>query len=308
MINQNPCDASAVVCNSTGPPSSATPRAAGPAGANTGAAGSTTVDATAGTTAGAADAEAGASSGDAVPVGIGPSAEAIEALDQNGAALAETVFTDLSERTTELGQPVEIDIGGLETSLNTVAGLVVFVAASIGLVVAMTRGGRNLRRLSGSVSRYMIVSLLGVVGALAAAELANEMTLRAVAVAIPEVIDTSGTHLYSGGFASLIVPLLIMVLDFQPLVVGALIGLWPLAAALSLFESYRSAMAVTGALLAANIVWPPFAALCIGKAFASLPDVALATWWTMGVLALAVLMNVIALAAVSHGYPSGEQK
>ncbi len=235
--------------------------------------------------------------------------EAIEALEEVGAELAGTAFGELAERTTEVGQPVEFDVGGLEASLNAVAAVIVFMAVAAGLIAAIVRRGRNLYGLSVSVSRYLLISAIGVVAALVAAELSNEITSAAVVVNLPGEIDTTETHLYSGALASLMVPALTVAFDFQPFMIALLIATWPLTAAVGLLPSYRSAPNIIGGLLAANLLWPPFAALCVGRAFGEFPDVTAATWWTVVALVIAAVFNVVSLAATGSNprFHRGEQ-
>ncbi len=237
------------------------------------------------------------------------SEEAIEALEEVGAELAGTAFGDLAERTTEVGQPIELDVGGLEASLNAVAAVIVFMAVAAGLITAIARRGRNLYGLSVSVSRYLLISAIGVVAALVAAELSNEITSAAVVVNLPGEIDTTETHLYSGALASLMVPALTVAFDFQPFMIAVLIATWPLTAAVGLLPSYRSAPNIIGGLLAANLLWPPFAALCVGRAFGEFPDVTAATWWTVIALVIAAVFNVVSLAATGSNprFHRGEQ-
>lgn len=223
--------------------------------------------------------------------------DAIEALEEAGAELAGTAFGDLAERTTEVGQPVELDVGGLEASLNVVAAAIVFMAVATGLVAAIIRRGRNLYGLSVTVSRYLLISAVGVAAALIATEVSNEIASAAVVANLPGEVDTTESHLYSGALASLMVPALTVAFDFQPFMVAILIATWPMTAALGLMPAYRSAPNVVGGLIAANLLWPPFAALCVGRAFGEFPDVTAATWWTVIALVVAAVFNVVALAA-----------
>ncbi len=221
-------------------------------------------------------------------------------MEEVGAELAGTAFGDLAERTTEVGQPVELDVGGVEASLNAVAAVIVFMAVAAGLIAAILRRGRNLYGLSVSVSRYLLISAIGVVAALMATEVSNQITSAAVVVNIPAEIDTTETHLYSGALASLMVPALTVAFDFQPFMIAILIATWPLTAAIGLLPSYRSAPTVVGGLMAANLLWPPFAALCVGRAFGEFPDVTAATWWTVVALVIAAVFNVASLAATGN--------
>ena len=255
----------------------------------------------AGVVAGEAADAAGAVAGEAVDAATaGP----MLVLDQAAEDMAGTAFGDMADTLTEVAQPDLLALGPFQASIHVAAGLVAFAAIATTLIAVILtprrRFGARLWWASGAMARFVIVAAFGVSIAVAAVDLSNELAGGALELVVPDDgFDTSEANLYTGALATVIVPLVGVMFDFQGWLLGVFIMFWPLAAAVSITRSFRHALPIMSALIAANVIWPPLAALAIGKSLTALPDISAATWWAAGAVAVAVFTNLFALAARS---------
>ncbi|MFV0524528.1 MAG: hypothetical protein ACK5RL_08525 [Acidimicrobiales bacterium] len=238
--------------------------------------------------------------GAAGDVVVGP---AITVLNEAGAALAGTVFGDLADDLALIGQPTTIVLGGFEVAVHLLAGYVAFAVIATTLLAAIITPGRRMGQRVGwtavASTKYVLVSTFGVVAGTTAIEASRFLTLEAIDLGLTGGVDTSEANLYTGAVAAVIVPLVGVAFEFQAFLVAALIAFWPLAAAVAITRTFRHALPVLTALITANVLWPPLAALAVGKAFTALPDVGAATWWCLAAITTAPLVNLIALSARS---------
>ena len=243
---------------------------------------------------------AGAVAGEAVGVVLGGP---LGVLDQAADDMAGTAFGDLAATSTEVGEPTLVEVGPMQAGVHVFAGLIAFAAIATTLLLSIItpwrRFGDRLLWAGGATARFLLVSAFGITVAVAGIEASQELTDQAMAMAAPEEIDTSEANVYTGALASVVVPVVGVLFDFQGWVLGVFVMLWPLAAAISITRTFRHALPIMTALIAANVAWPPLAALAIGESLASLPDISAATWWAVGAVGVAIITNLIALAARS---------
>ncbi|MEM9892943.1 MAG: hypothetical protein AAF962_18920 [Actinomycetota bacterium] len=228
----------------------------------------------------------------------------ISALNEAGADLAGTAFGDLADTLAFAGAPVGLALGGIEVSIHIIAAHVAFAIIATTVLFAMLVPRRKLSArlgwLSAATIRYVLIASFGVVVGLFAIEASGELTGLAVEATVGEDgPDVSGANLYTGAVAAVVIPLVKVALEFQQFLVAILIAVWPLAAAVSISRTFRHLLPIVTALIAANVLWPPIAALALGKSFTALPDVGAATWWALAALVVAVAFNGVALAARS---------
>lgn len=225
----------------------------------------------------------------------------IERLNQAAEAMAGSAFGDLAAHGLTLQEPSQIVLAGLGMPLHLLAGYVAFgtiVATVLAVLVTPRRTlGSRVIWASEAYIKYLLISSFGVVIGVGLIQASQEIMSIAIDLSLPETIDTSGVNIYTGALASVVVPITKVSFQFQSFFVAALIATWPIAAAISILRSFRHLLPVITALLVANAVWPPLAALAIGQAFAALPDVSDATWWTAAAFACAPICNFIALTA-----------
>ena len=248
--------------------------------------------------------------GDVAGVVAGEAVDAVTAgpmlvLDQAAQDMAGTAFGDMAETLNDASEPDFFSLGPIQTSIHVASGLVAFAAIATTLLVAVIvpwrRYGTRLWWATGATARFLLISAFGVSIAVAAVDLSHELTGESIQFAIPDDgIDTSEANLYTGALASIIVPLVGVMFDFQAWLLGVFIMFWPLAAAISITRSFRHALPIMTALIAANVIWPPLAALAIAKSLTALPDISAATWWAAAAVAVAVITNLFALAARSN--------
>lgn len=224
-------------------------------------------------------------------------------LSKAASEMAGTAFGDLASTMASAGQPTILSIGSLNTQLHLAAGFIAFGATVTTLLVAMMMPHRRLgKRLSwtvGALARFFLVSAFGVTVAVAAIDLSNELTLKALHHTVGTEIDTSEANVFSGALATIAVPVVGVMYSFQAWLVGIFVMFWPITAAISITRSFRHALPVMTAAIAANVIWPPLSALAIGKSLSALPNIGAATWWALAAVAIAFITNMFAFAARS---------
>ena len=225
----------------------------------------------------------------------------IDSLNEASAELANTAFQGLAETGIDLTNQNQIELGPFSVTLSIVAGFVAFAAILVSIVVIavspFTKTRERFAHLGGGTLKFLVISSVGTAIGVAMAEGSARLTAEAVALTLPETIDTTGANLYDSGLAVIAVPLVGVSFKFQAFLVAALIAAWPLAAAVSIVKAYEKVLNVVTALFVVNIVWPPMGAAIVGQAFSVLPDVASASWWCVGVPIMAVIANGVAVAA-----------
>ena len=215
-------------------------------------------------------------------------------LDEQAAKSSEEAAQSLAERISAVGEPTELDVGGLEAPMNAAAAALVAVGMSIAVIAIGVRNWRAGWRIPTRFLRYALVSLFAVSASLGLWELVVQLS--AGLAVIPEEISLAG-DIWSGPFAGVTLPAAEVLLDIQPYVVGALIASLPLAAAISMFGPYSRLVWIVAALVVANIIWLPFFVIFISRLLVS-TDAAYAGWWALAACICAVGTNSLALAGV----------
>lgn len=225
-------------------------------------------------------------------------------LNQAAEEMAGTAFGDLSATLAEQQTAQTIQLGPFSSTLHVAAGFVAFAAVATTLLIALVmphrRFGERVLWAGGALVRFALISAFGVTIAVTAVDASNQLAGDALVYALPDgEIDTSGANIYTGALAGIVVPVVGVLFDFQRWLMAVFIMFWPLAAAISITRSFRHALPIMTAMIAANVVWPPLAGLAVGKSLAALPDISAATWWAVGAVAVAFITNLFALAARS---------
>ncbi len=227
----------------------------------------------------------------------------VEVLNKAAGEMANTAFGDLATDMSLAGQSQILVVGPFRPSVQLAAGLFAFAATATTLLAALitprARMGARLWWASGGMAKFLLISGFGVTLAVAAVDASNQLTGEAIKYGLADELDTSQANLYSGALASVTVPIVGVMFDFQAWILGLFIVFWPLAAAISITRSFRHALPIMTALIIANVVWPPLSALALAKALSALPNVVAATWWAMVAVGISFFVNVFALAARS---------
>lgn len=203
----------------------------------------------------------------------------------------------LAERIDAVGQPVELDAFGIESSMNAFAAALVAVGMSVALIVVGIRNWKRGWTIPARYLRFSLVSLFGVGAGLGLWELVSALS-NDLAV-IPEEVTIEG-DVWSGPFAGLTLPAIEVMLDAQPWVVGFLIVSLPLAAAISMFGPYDRLIYAVIALVVANIIWLPFVVILASRLLLN-TNAAHVGWWSMAACLVVIGANGLAVAGLTGG-------
>lgn len=214
---------------------------------------------------------------------------------------ATEAFTSLAEAQVSIAEPAAVETGLGLFPLSAVAGVVALISISVALLAVMTPLGRlsKVRAVASGAVNYLLVSLVGVAAALALVEASRWLTAESVALnyGVPTV---EGATVWTAGLAATVAPAIPVMFKAGAVLVGVLIAALPLAAALTARPGWSAALSSVGAVLVANIIWPPLAAVCVAQAFSALPDGGAAAWWLIAALITIPLAHLLTLRSARH--------
>jgi len=213
-----------------------------------------------------------------------------DAEESSAAAVA-----SLTERIQSVDEPQELDAFGLEGAINAFAAGVVAVAMTAAIISVGIRNWRHAWKIPVRYFRFVLVSLFGVSVSLGLWEVVS--ALSGTLAVIPEGSELQG-NLWSNPFAGITIPLVEVLLDAQPWVVGFLIVSLPLAAAISIFGPFDRLIYIVIALVVANIIWLPLVVILTSRLLL-VENAAHAGWWSLMACLTVLGVNGIAMAGTT---------